>query len=785
MASSSSTLPWLWVIEALASFKEVDASILIDLVKRTPAISDDMGKSAREMVSLRILESFFIQQTGSTKGVSSAPDSKIEFDSSYHCEDVVRQILHEISASNLKMDGPEMLKWDVQNFIKHKRACFPKSTLQQLKDAILEGNHRILASLKEKSGLSIGNQSENRITVDDDDLNAVPGRLEKSSDSATMEAGGNLTAPTAENLDGLLREDSPNRDLLPSKRDRSDLDTENQSAKSNEDLINMDNGCDPRLHNAKKLKRGAACTSEAVGQKSVPIIGNELSEDSSRRDGENTVREGSDLAILSQVGGSKENRFSENNHDRRTNPQISCNNDTVPLGTSGDGPDCGLPVNGAKDDGKDCAEMGTSNAAPPDETHQSICVDEARDKCEKAQLNTSNGVLNDGSFQNYFPDSAKDDMVHNPIQEMSSDSDGYQDEKVDVAMEKRTFLNSQCTFSVDSLATVDCTELTLCMKCNEGGQLLVCSSSTCPLVVHQRCLSSAPSFDDSGKFYCPFCAYSQAISKYFEVKKKASLARKDLAAFIGLENGHRANKLCKRFLRPEQNQLRRDDNVNGNNQTNYNGNHVNEVNSSQYRENVEAKQQAEPSVSGFNGNLSCREGGVTVNDGTLAETHQIDERSGSKLHEDNPSCRDAEIVDLTKILAGDGKQQEVLQQLITDSTQKAACPPSADAEESSEEENDKTSSNYSRSLRRKEKKYTYPAIPQLRRKKLPWTAAEEVILKMEGVNRFSSVQDRTIPWKRILEFGVDVFQKGRTSIDLKDKWRNICKGSPKSNPKSK
>ncbi|CAL5386771.1 unnamed protein product [Camellia sinensis] len=213
-------------------------------------------------------------------------------------------------------------------------------------------------------------------------------------------------------------------------------------------------------------------------------------------------------------------------------------------------------------------------------------------------------------------------------------------------------------------------------------------SSTCPLVVHQRCLSSAPSFDDSGKFYCPFCAYSHAILKYFEVKKKASLARKDLAAFIGLENGHRANKLCKRFLRSEQNQLRRDDNVNGNNQTNYNGNHVDEVNSSQYRENVEAKQQAEPSVSGFNGNLSCREGGVTVNDGTLTETQQIDERSGSKLHEDNPSCRDSEIVDVTKILAGDRKQQEVLQQPITDSTQKAACPPNADAEESSEEEND-------------------------------------------------------------------------------------------------
>ena len=31
MASSASTLPWIWVIEALAGFKQVDASILIGM----------------------------------------------------------------------------------------------------------------------------------------------------------------------------------------------------------------------------------------------------------------------------------------------------------------------------------------------------------------------------------------------------------------------------------------------------------------------------------------------------------------------------------------------------------------------------------------------------------------------------------------------------------------------------------------------------------------------------------------------------------------------------------
>ena len=46
------------------------------------------------------------------------------------------------------------------------------------------------------------------------------------------------------------------------------------------------------------------------------------------------------------------------------------------------------------------------------------------------------------------------------------------------------------------------------------------------------------------------------------------------------------------------------------------------------------------------------------------------------------------------------------------------------------------------------------------------------------MQKFSDANDR---WKKILEFGGDVL-KDRTTIDLKDKWRNMCKRSPK--PKS-
>ncbi|KAL3585360.1 hypothetical protein D5086_012227 [Populus alba] len=67
---------------------------------------------------------------------------------------------------------------------------------------------------------------------------------------------------------------------------------------------------------------------------------------------------------------------------------------------------------------------------------------------------------------------------------------------------------------------------------------------------------------------------------------------------------------------------------------------------------------------------------------------------------------------------------------------------------------------------------TYPVMPQLRRKKVPWTVQEEEMLK-KGVQKFSS--DGKFPWKDILEYGSSVFFSDRTTIDVKDKWRNMCK----------
>ncbi|CAM6088397.1 unnamed protein product [Calypogeia fissa] len=63
-------------------------------------------------------------------------------------------------------------------------------------------------------------------------------------------------------------------------------------------------------------------------------------------------------------------------------------------------------------------------------------------------------------------------------------------------------------------------------------------------------------------------------------------------------------------------------------------------------------------------------------------------------------------------------------------------------------------------------------VPGVRRQNLPWNSIEEDALK-EGVKMFSNKGERGFQWKRILEFGAGKFHESRTTVDLKDKWRNL------------
>ncbi|KAA3455301.1 PHD finger 21B [Gossypium australe] len=52
-----------------------------------------------------------------------------------------------------------------------------------------------------------------------------------------------------------------------------------------------------------------------------------------------------------------------------------------------------------------------------------------------------------------------------------------------------------------------------------------------------------------------------------------------------------------------------------------------------------------------------------------------------------------------------------------------------------------------------------------------------ILCLQKGVQEIAN-EDGTVPWKRILEFGTNVFLMDRTATDLKNKWRSMCKGSP-------
>lgn len=73
-----------------------------------------------------------------------------------------------------------------------------------------------------------------------------------------------------------------------------------------------------------------------------------------------------------------------------------------------------------------------------------------------------------------------------------------------------------------------------CVKCNESGKLLFCSSDGCQVLVHQKCLDSPPAYDDAGNFYCSLCAITCASAEYVQSQDEVAKAKKKLVSFLRL-----------------------------------------------------------------------------------------------------------------------------------------------------------------------------------------------------------------------------------------------------------
>ncbi|CAI9754937.1 unnamed protein product [Fraxinus pennsylvanica] len=82
---------------------------------------------------------------------------------------------------------------------------------------------------------------------------------------------------------------------------------------------------------------------------------------------------------------------------------------------------------------------------------------------------------------------------------------------------------------------MDWSERELCINCDEGGKLLVCSENGCPIAVHENCMGSSATFDERGLFYCPYCLYRKAVAEKSQAWKNAMSKEKALSIFIDRE----------------------------------------------------------------------------------------------------------------------------------------------------------------------------------------------------------------------------------------------------------
>ncbi|RWR87583.1 SANT/Myb domain-containing protein [Cinnamomum micranthum f. kanehirae] len=217
---------------------------------------------------------------------------------------------------------------------------------------------------------------------------------------------------------------------------------------------------------------------------------------------------------------------------------------------------------------------------------QSICVVETHDERSEPTETSSRSSGDRNTNVNYNLD---DEMVAN---------------------EKRQFISSQNTASRNSQAGT-WTEQSFCIKCDEGGQLLTCSGSSCPIAVHEVCLGSPASFEGTD-FYCPFCSYTRAHAAYRKAKQKIAIARKALSSFMGRDLVHpKPQKQLPKGAPNKQSEAA--DNTNCSDKIHANKQHSEMIDDLRSTRVIECQQQGKASIDLSDNNVPCREAATSLN----------------------------------------------------------------------------------------------------------------------------------------------------------------------------
>ncbi|KNA22628.1 hypothetical protein SOVF_032710 [Spinacia oleracea] len=666
---SDSTLPWSWVIEALAKSRLVDASLLYELVSKAPPLLEDSGRKAREAAALRCLEGLCGSPNASGDYHLVPEWSKIWFDPAESCEAVLQRIWSETSGSKGALDE---LKCVIQSFVKHKKASSPRSTLGVLKDMLVNDTHPLFASLKEVSGVSVGDQCVLNIPFDGGDPTSPPLRSDEDDHGdKTMLAEENGCSPRSGIEDQLGQAYFTNGNSPTFRGGISSCHTDNHVEKVEDASHDVDNQCLPR----KKLKLDKEYGMQSKHHHSVPVGSNLMC---------NSAEDGQYHEVIKEYGI----------HDREAY-------------------------------GKDVDEQSRTYVENQD--HQQI----------------------------------------------SPNNDDHCREEIDLS-KKNAFLSSQLVCTRDSHGMTE-TELNRCAKCNKGGQLLSCSASSCPLMFHKSCLGCSFSFDDQGNFCCPFCAYSYAASEYVRAKEKVSVARKELSLFIGGRTGDQPEYDGDTSSGDDVNQAKQN-NIDNTAEVKKGANVVSEV-AKPHQRSLKGKQ------------LNISHSSAYLNNGFVMATHQqlsLKDRQGAEIiielsrdpsliwkqGQDDHDCDGGKFSGDNNELKNRGENTRCK---ITELSENASSDSISDSDGSPQDKRNHVTSSlpFPRPIR------AIPGTPPGRRNKVRWTAEEEAMLK-KGVEMYDIGNGRAIPWKNILEYGRPVFRKGRTAVDLKDKWRNLARDT---NPK--
>ncbi|KAL4355248.1 hypothetical protein GQ457_06G027730 [Hibiscus cannabinus] len=345
-------------------------------------------------------------------------------------------------------------------------------------------------------------------------------------------------------------------------------------------------------------------------------------------------------------------------------------------------------------------------------------------------------------------------------------------------------------------------------SCSGGSsQVLICSENGCPIAMHEVCMNTEPYFDDTGKFYCPYCWHTRVVARTEELRREALLAKRELLNFMHLKRdvgnekkqedgadnmeatglsktaGKKASRDCENGLNVDANETIYSNQeqtmcVVSKGKEKPDDESTSKVHGADIVADVQTMQEEDME------NTSDSE-----NDGGALEDNQGKSRTPAKDATSKVPAIESFVYVSSDLDTGTLVRRKRIKHTAQRVRPRQVDSPKSPSFQAGTSAKDKMSNLQGKartgknSVRSQElnKQIRIPLASNGKRRPLPWTT-EEVDMLKAGVRRFSLTANINIPWRKILEFGQDVFDSNRIPADLKDKWKKImAKEEPKSN----